>query len=97
MTMYRPCDVVPCHAQSRGDISVLFMYDEEGGMLVVLINMTVMIHHFIRELHIMLVRDSCIRCKGTVWPDVSRHDLLHMRPSQARRLDNIRESSAPPS
>ena len=30
---------------------------------------------YIRELHIMLVRDSCIRCKGTVWPDVSRHDL----------------------
>ena len=23
----------------------------------------------------MLVRGSCIRCKGTVWPDVSRHDL----------------------
>ena len=23
----------------------------------------------------MLVRDSCIRCKGTVWPDVFRHDL----------------------
>ena len=30
---------------------------------------------FIREFHIMLVRGSCMRCKGTVWPDVSRHDL----------------------
>ena len=29
---------------------------------------------YIRELHI-LVRDSCIRYKGTVWPDVFRHDL----------------------
>ena len=29
---------------------------------------------YIREFH-MLVRDSCIRCKGTVWPDVPRHDL----------------------
>ena len=29
----------------------------------------------IREFHIMLVRDSCIRCKGTIWPDGSRHDL----------------------
>ena len=29
---------------------------------------------YIREFH-MLVRDSCIRCKGTVWPDVSWHDL----------------------
>ena len=44
----------------------------------------------------MFVRDSCIRCKGTVWPDVpgmicqSLVILLHMRPSQARRLDNIR-------
>ena len=54
---------------------------------------------YIREFH-MLVRDSCVRCKGTVWPHVSRHDLvvlLHMRPSQARRLDNIRESSVSPS
>ena len=23
----------------------------------------------------MLVRDSCIRCKGTVWSDVFQHDL----------------------
>ena len=29
---------------------------------------------YIREFH-MLVRDSCIRCEGTVWPDVSRHNL----------------------
>ena len=29
---------------------------------------------YIEEFH-MLVRDSCIRCKGTVWPVVSRHDL----------------------
>ena len=45
-------------------------------MLVVLMYMKVMIYDpsYIREFH-MLVRDSCIRCKGTVWPDVSRHDL----------------------
>ena len=52
----------------------------------------------------MFVRDSCIRCKETVWPDFSRHVchelplvvLLHVRPSQARRLGNIRESSVSP-
>ena len=29
---------------------------------------------YIREFH-MLVRYSCLRCKGTAWPDVSRYDL----------------------
>ena len=29
---------------------------------------------YIREFH-MLVRDSCKTCNGTVWPNVSRHDL----------------------
>ena len=31
MTMYQPCDVVPSYAQSRGDISVFVVYNEEGG------------------------------------------------------------------
>ena len=32
MTMYQPCNVVPCHARSRGNISVVFVvYNEEGG------------------------------------------------------------------
>ena len=30
---------------------------------------------YISEFHIVLVRDSCTRCEGTVWLDVSRHDL----------------------
>ena len=59
--------------------------------------------YYILEFH-TLVRDSCLRSRETVWPDVScmiRHELslvvlLHMRPSQARRLDNIRESPVSP-
>ena len=43
--------------------------------------------------------------KGTVWPDfpgmichqLSLVVLLHMRPSQVRRLDNVRETSVSPS
>ena len=40
-------------------------------MLVVLMNTTVMGYDpsYIREFH-MLVTDSCIMCKGTIWPDV---------------------------
>ena len=30
---------------------------------------------YIREFHTVSVRDSYIRCKGAVWPDVSRHDF----------------------
>ena len=44
-------------------------------MLIVLMNMTVIIHVISGSSIYMLVRDSCIRCEGTVWPDVSRHDL----------------------
>ena len=29
IVMYEPCDVVPC-AQSRGDISIVAEYNEEG-------------------------------------------------------------------
>ena len=62
---------------------------------------------YIREFHIniMLVRDSCIRCKGTVgrmFPGMICHELslvvlLHMRPSQARRLENMGKSFVSPS
>ena len=54
----------------------------------------------------MLVRDSCIRCKrglfswmfpGMICDELSLVLLLHTRPSQAGRLDNIRESSVSPS
>ena len=66
-------------------------------MLVVLMNMTVMIH---------LISWSSIRWQGIhvkgvtglfgrMFPGMIRHELslvvlLHMRPSQTRRLDNIR-------
>ena len=29
---------------------------------------------YIKEFRIVLVRGSCIRCKGSLWQDVSRHD-----------------------
>ena len=38
-------------------------------MLVVLIKHDGYDPSYIREFHV-LIRDSCIRCKGTVWPDV---------------------------
>ena len=31
ITIYQPCDVVPCHTQSRADISVFAVYNEERG------------------------------------------------------------------
>ena len=73
MTMHQPCDVVHSHPQSRGILVCSCITrrgdvgcpHEHGGYDP----------SYIREFHIMLVRDSCIRCKGTVWPDVSRHDL----------------------
>ena len=43
-------------------------------MLVVVIKNDGYDPSYIMEFH-TLVRNSCIRCKGTVWPDVSRHDL----------------------
>ena len=30
MMMHQPCDVVPCHAQSRGNIGMFVEYNEEG-------------------------------------------------------------------
>ena len=70
--------------------------------MVVLMNMTVVIHILCQEVPYYVGKGfmcSRLRCKGTVSPDVSRHDLswhdelslvvlLLTRPSQARRLDN---------
>ena len=49
-------------------IRYLFAWKKDSCLLVVLMNMTVMIH-------IVFVKDLCIRRKGIIWPDVSRHDL----------------------
>ena len=74
MTMYQPCDVVPCHAQSRGDTSVFVVCIMTSGDVGCPHEHDDYDPSNIRELH-MLVRGSYIRCKRTVWENVSRHDL----------------------
>ena len=74
MTMYQPCDVVHCHAQTREDISMCSSCIMRRGDVGCPHEHDRYDPSYIREFH-MLVKDSCIRCRRTIWPDVfSWHD-----------------------
>ena len=60
MTMYQPCDAVPSHAQSRGDISVFVVYIMRRGEVGCRHEHDDYDPSYIRKFHIMLARDSCI-------------------------------------